>query len=763
MAVTSRKKSRKRNAEAFSLQSQGVTLAIYAAAIFLSAGLLFAVQPLFTKMVLPTLGGAPSVWSMALVFFQAALLGGYLYAHLLTRHLPGRRSVVVHLLVLLGATLVLPLSISTTWGRPPADGETLWIIGLFTVSIGLPFFALSANAPLLQAWYARTGHPSSKDPYFLYGASNVGSFLALLSYPFLVEPLSRLGQQTTTWSVLFYVLIALIALCGLLLVRSKNAAPSAAPVARGTLQAPTLKDGAIWAALAAVPAGLMIAVTAHISTDIAAAPLLWVIPLALYLLSYVLVFQVKPLIPHEFFVRAQPFLIALLVATYAVDLKFNILAVFAIHIATFFVTCMVCHGELARRRPAARYLTAFYLWMAVGGVIGGIAAGMIAPRVFDWVAEYPLLIIAAVLCRPGFSLVDNREVRIFWLALLALLVLLLVPRLAFGYEFANNAYGGMVIVILAVALIFAHDPLRFAGLIALTLMFIHVYDTERVGRVSIRSFFGVHKIVDAPGSEYRVLMHGTTIHGAQKVRDADGNPLRGRPESITYYQSKSGIGQTIKAARERKGGAIRIAAIGLGTGSIACLTEEGDKLTFFEIDSSVVRISTEENYFTFVANCAPDANIILGDARLTLADVPDGQFDVIIVDAFSSDAIPIHLLTREAMAIYLRKAAPDGLIALHVSNRHLELSSVVAGIAAANDAVTRVPTPGEDAGNNDEDEVSDTAYRYSTNVAVVGRNEKAFGPLAEREKWDVLEPDPDQRVWTDDYSNLIGALLRNMN
>lgn len=763
MAASSRtKKSRKRNGEALSLQSHGVTLAVYAAAIFLSAGLLFAVQPLFTKMVLPTLGGAPSVWSMALVFFQAALLGGYLYAHLLTRHLPGRRSVVVHLLVLLSATLVLPLSISTTWGRPPAEGETLWILGLFTVSIGLPFFALSANAPLLQAWYARTGHPSSKDPYFLYGASNIGSFLALLSYPFLVEPLSRLGQQTTVWSVLFYVLIALIALCGLLLVRSKDAAPSAAPVSQGTLQAPAVKDAAIWTALAAVPAGLMIAVTAHISTDIAAAPLLWVIPLALYLLSYVLVFQVKPLIRHEFFVRAQPFLIALLIATYAVDLRLNILVVFAIHVATFFVTCMVCHGELARRRPPARYLTAFYLWMAVGGVIGGIAAGMIAPRIFDWIAEYPLLIIAAVLCRPGFSLPDDREARFFWVALLAVLIALLVPRFGFDYDFAHNAYGGMVILILAVALMFAHDPLRFAGLVAMTLMFIQVYDADRIGRVSIRSFFGVHKIVDAPGSDYRVLMHGTTIHGAQKVRDADGNPVRGRPESITYYQQKSGIGQTIKAARERKGGPIRIAAVGLGTGSIACLTEEGDNLTFFEIDASVVRISTEENYFTFVANCAPGANIILGDARLTLADVPDGQFDVIVVDAFSSDAIPIHLLTQEAMAIYLRKAAPEGLIALHVSNRHLELSSVVAGIAAANNAISKVPTQGKD-GDNDEDEVSDTAYRYSTNVAVVGRNEAAFGPLAEREKWEPLEPEPGQRVWTDDYSNLIGALIRNMN
>jgi hypothetical protein len=236
--------------------------------------------------------------------------------------------------------------------------------------------------------------------------------------------------------------------------------------------------------------------------------------------------------------------------------------------------------------------------------------------------------------------------------------------------------------------------------------------------------------------------------------------LPGRPEPITYYTANSGIGQTIRAARERKGSPVRIAAVGLGTGSVACLTDEGDKLTFYEIDSSVVRISRDENYFTFVANCAPDAKITLGDARLTLADVPDGQYDVIVVDAFSSDAIPIHLLTQEAMAIYLRKLSPEGLVVLHVSNRHLELTSVVAGIASANGAVTRVHVGGS--GDNDEEEYSDSAYRFSTTVAVVGKSEAAFGPLATRESWEVREPTPSQRVWTDDYSNLIGALIRNM-
>ena len=759
MAEKSREGSRRRSAAASSIGDHGVTLAVFAVAIFLSAGLLFSMQPLFTKMVLPTLGGAPSVWSVALVFFQAALLGGYLYAHLLTRHLPGRQSVVLHLLVMLAATLALPLGMAAGWGRPPAEGELFWLFGLFTVSIGLPFFALSANGPLLQAWYARTGHPSAKDPYFLYAASNIGSFLALLSYPFLVEPFSRVSQQATYWSVLFYALIVLIAVCGVLLVRSKDAAPSAVPVGTGALVTPKHWDAAIWAALAAVPAGLMIAVTAHISTDIAAAPLLWVIPLALYLLSFVLVFQTRPIIPLRYFVVAQPFLIAALVATFVINLNLKILALFTVHIATFFVTAVVCHGELAKRRPPARYLTAFYLWMAVGGVLGGLVTAMVAPMVFNWVAEYPLLIIAAILCRPGLAMPDDRENRTFWAAAVVVLALLAIPHVAFGYEFAHDDYSGVVILLLAVALVLSRDPLKFAAVIALAFVFIRVYDTEAVGRTSIRSFFGVHKILDVPGGEYRVLMHGTTIHGAQHVRDAEGNPIPGRPEPITYYTTNSGIGQSIAAVREKKGEPVRIAAIGLGTGSIACLTEPDDTLTFYEIDRTVVRISREDNYFTFIANCAPDAEVILGDARLTLEDAPDGAYDVIVVDAFTSDAIPVHLLTREAMEIYLRKLAPDGLAVLHISNRHLELSSVVAGVAAANGAIARVHTGGT--GDNDESEYSDTAYRYSTNVAVVGRNDEAFGALATRGSWEVQEPDPKQWVWTDDYSNLIGALLRN--
>src|SRR5438874_2937790 len=398
-------------------------LPVLTAAIFLSAALLFAVQPMFTEMVLPRLGGAPQVWSVAMVFFQAALLAGYGYAHLLTRYAPGRKSVLIHLAVMIAASFTLPLSIATGWGRPPEVGEAFWLLGLFAVSMGLPFFALAANSPLLQAWFARTNHPSARDPYFLYAASNVGSFLALLAYPLAIEPLVSLTDQTRLWSFGFYLLIVLIAASGWLLWRSEAHPPAAAtPVSDGSPQAPapTWRDAAIWVALAAVPSGLLIAVTAHISTDVAAVPLLWVVPLALYLLTFVIVFSRRAILPHAFVVAIQPVFILGLVAVIVFEPIKTIVPLIALHVGVFFVCALVCHGELARRRPAPRHLTAFYMWMSAGGMIGGLSAGLLAPYIFNWVAEYPILIALAVLCRPGLATSKTRFMQVIsWGAITA--------------------------------------------------------------------------------------------------------------------------------------------------------------------------------------------------------------------------------------------------------------------------------------------------------------------------------------------------------
>src|SRR5712692_3966712 len=406
---------------------RALLLATFTIAIFVSAALLFMVQPMFTKMVLPRFGGAPSVWSVAIVFFQAALLAGYAYAHGITRYAPGRRSVLIHLAVMIVAVLALPLSIAGGWGQPPDAGEAFWLIGLFAASIGLPFFALAANSPLLQAWFARTDHPAAKDPYFLYAGSNVGSFLALVSYPALVEPFMRLGDQAKFWSIGFYLLIALIAACGVLLWRSKNKAPDAATggATDEADAAPTWRNAAFWIAQAAVPSGILVAVTAHISIDVAAVPLLWVLPLALYLLTFVIVFARRPIIPHWLVVAVQPVFVIGLVYVIIFDPFKTIVWLIAVHVAVFFVCALMCHGELARTRPPARYLTAFYLWMSAGGVIGGIAAALIAPQLFDWVAEYPILIALAVLCRPGWWLPGDRRWSATLFIALALLALLL--------------------------------------------------------------------------------------------------------------------------------------------------------------------------------------------------------------------------------------------------------------------------------------------------------------------------------------------------
>ena len=745
-------------ADQTSVSRNRLILVVYTAAIFTSALLLFSVQPLFTKMVLPRLGGSPAVWSVAMVFFQSLLLGGYAYAHYLMRIRNRIVPVAVHLGLLVIALLTLPLSIATGWGEPPTSGYAFWLLGLFAVSIGLPFFALAANNPLLQAWFVRTGHPDGPDPYFLYASSNIGSFLALLSYPVLLEPMFTLRTQNLIWTGLYGLLIFLIAGCGVLLLRS----PANVVVERSDdADAPT-PSWALrlrWIFLAAVPSGLLIAVTAHISTDVAAAPLLWVLPLSLYLLTWVLVFQSRPLLPHQWVLMLQPLAIAGVVVLLAVGGEQNLLLTLGGHLLCFFVIAMACHGELARTRPAAKYLTGFYVALSFGGMVGGLFAGLIAPYTFSWIAEYPILVVLAVLCRPPVAERLSHWSRWYWALLAAAAVALIVPVYGGGkvftwlddhrvYMISAIAITGMILAILLKA-----DRAKLAGIVILALVLIRAYPTDD-GRVeTVRSFFGVHKIVVTTNGKYHVLMHGTTIHGAEKFQNDDGTPVTGRPEVISYYHKDSGIGRAIAAIRGRKGGPIRVAVIGLGSGTLACASEPGEDWKFFEIDQSMVDTARDPKYFTYIQNCEPDLKPVIGDARLTFAKEPDGVYDLIIVDAYSSDAIPIHLATEEAMEIYKRKLAPQGAVAMHVSNRHLELASVVVGIADANDLKSWVFS---------EDSGRDAEYIFSTTVVVSAREEADVGALASSDKWELTEAEDNQRVWTDDYSNVLGAVWRRL-
>jgi len=430
------------------------------------------------------------------------------------------------------------------------------------------------------------------------------------------------------------------------------------------------------------------------------------------------------------------------------------------HQLCFFVIAMACHGELARTRPAAKYLTGFYVALSFGGMVGGLFAGLIAPFAFSWVAEYPILLALAALCRPpGGAERLSRWSAWYWPFLAVLAVALVAPSWSDGkimHWLADNRVwmiGAVGVLSALLALGLNANRWKIFATIVVALVLIRAYPADD-GRVeTVRSFFGVHKIVVTPHGQYHVLMHGTTIHGAQKFQNDDGSPVTGRPEPITYYHRDGGIGQAITAMRERKGAPLRVAVIGLGAGTLTCASAPGETWKFFEIDQTMVDTARDPKYFTYIRNCEPDLKPVIGDARLTFTKEPDGVYDLIIVDAYSSDAIPIHLATEEAMAIYKAKLSPQGAVVMHVSNRHLELASVIVGIADANDLKSWVYS---------EDSNRDNEYIFATSVVVCAREEADVGKLATSDVWALTEADENQRVWTDDYSNVLGAVYRRL-
>jgi spermidine synthase len=730
-------------------------IGVFTGTIFLSALLLFSVQPMFAKMVLPLLGGSPSVWSVAMVFFQGVLLLGYAYAHALTRLLDPRRAVIVHLCVFALALTALPLAIASGWGRPPSDYAALWLIGLFGVSIGLPFFAVAANAPMLQAWFARTSHPQAQDPYFLYGASNLGSFAALLAYPIVLEPFLTLREQSAAWSTGFVALMVCIALAGTALTMTFKAEmkPSSQLATAGL----RWRDRLQWMALAFVPSALLIAVTSHISTDIASAPFLWIVPLALFLGTFVMTFRHNGDRLHAILVRAQPFIVApLAIGLMGGERAFWMVAI-ALNLSMFVVSAMICHRELYLRRPSTSHLTEFYLWISAGGVLGGIATGLLAPAIFPDVWEYPILIVLALLCRPGAFAGGAKP----WLRdgglLAAVTALFLIPGLVFNATLPQEAelfWSIALVIVAAVIMLQASHPARLTGLVAAVLVVTSLYQPGRVRSETARSFFGVHKVVESADGRFRVLYHGTTIHGAQRIRDHAGAPMTGRPEPLTYYHDRGPMAEAVGAIRATKGKLDRVLVVGLGSGSLACQAKPGERWTHFEIDPVVIRIAQDRSKFRFLHECAPGAPIVLGDARLTLADV-NAPADIIVLDAFSSDVVPVHLLTREAIDLYLSKLAPGGVLVFHISNRYLELASVLAATAAERGLVTLVK---RDVSITLED--FRRSMRKNSLVAAVARKDDDLAGLRMANGWERQKADPLLRAWTDDFSNVLAAMVR---
>ena len=714
-------------------------LAVYATTIFVTAALLFLVQPMFARMVLPLLGGSPAVWNTCLVFYQAALLAGYLYAHATTSWLGARRQAALHVGLVLLPLLVLPIGIPSGWTPPAAANPIPWLLALLAAAVGLPFFAVSTTSPLLQRWFAGTGHSSAGDPYFLYAASNLGSICGLLGYPVLLEPRLRLAQQSRLWTGGYLLLVAFTLACAALLWRAP--VPALADPIRARPPGLTARRRLRWVLLALAPSSLMLSATTFISTDVEAIPLLWVIPLAVYLLTFVLVFARRPIVPHPLVVRALPIAVLALVVVLVKRANQPLLLIMGLHLAVFFVAAMVCHGELARDRPPPAHLTEFYLWLAVGGVVGGVLNALVAPLVFDTVAEYPLTLVLACLLAPG-ARGGGRAQLVRDLALPGL-VGAMAAGLMLGAPPGRAAVSWLTLVVPALLCFgFSRRPLRF-GLGVGAILLAGTLHTSAQGKViaARRSFFGVNRVTADAASRFHFLVHGHTLHGAQSLE-----PAR-RREPLAYYHPSGPIGQVFAAL----GDPPAVAVVGLGAGALACYARPGEAWDLYEIDPLVERIARDPEYFTYLRDCLPEARVILGDARLSLSRAAR-RYDLIVLDAYSSDAIPVHLLTREALGLYLDRLAPAGVLAFHISNQHLDLEPVLAdlardaGLVALLQVDTHV-TPAERAGG-----------KLPSRWAVMARRPADLGALTSDARWAPPRVRADGRVWTDDFSSVLGVL-----
>ncbi|MEZ5997434.1 MAG: fused MFS/spermidine synthase [Hyphomonas sp.] len=729
-----------------------ISAAPYVATVFLSAALVFLVQPMFAKMALPLLGGAPSVWNVSLVCFQAALLGGYAYAHLLARIPRIGVQVAIHAVLLLAAAVCLPLSISGLFGQPDTTRPALWLMATFGVSIAPPFAVISATAPLIQSWYARSGRHDAADPYHLYAASNAGSLIGLAAYPLLLEPFTRLGTQTHLWAAGYAILALLLISSGLISLRGKALVP-AVGASQTQAEAISWRDRALWLALSAVPSGLLVGVTTHISTDVASAPFLWAPPLMVYIGTFIIVFSNKPAIPHATALKYLPFAIAIaagLIALQAYARLPLIIGLFA-HILCLFLIALALHGELAARRPHAGRLTEFYLIMSAGGVLGSAFGGLIAPLIFTGVYEYHVLLVAALLLYPardGWKGALSRDGLIAG-------ALLLVAFAAFaahaaGYQFRPN-HPETVLLILAVVLMIVGAAVfhqrRLMPPVALASAFLIGLSVVPDAQVAAeRGFFGVVRVHEVASSDLRIMAHGTTKHGAQRMSET------GRPVPRSYYYADAPIGQVFSALAPE---VQSVGVVGLGVGSVACYRQPGQTYSFYEIDPVVERMATDPKLFTFLSECAPDQRIVLGDARITLAKEPAGGFDLLLLDAFSSDTVPAHLLTREAMALYLSRLADDGVLVFHISNRHMNLAPVVARIGAAEGA-----TMLEQVYNAGPPEQRRETGAESSQVVLLAKSPEALARFAADPRWHRLTADGKQ-PWSDDYTNIVGTLIES--
>ncbi|MBL0869963.1 MAG: fused MFS/spermidine synthase [Phycisphaerales bacterium] len=790
-------------------------LALYSAAIFLGATLLFMVQPMIGKMILPTLGGSPAVWNTCMLFFQATLLAGYLYAHGLGTRKSKTLQMVVHAVVLALPILTLPFALPAAWAPSTSQSPALAVLSLLTVIAAAPICVMATTGPLLQKWFSMSSHRHAKDPYFLYAASNLGSFTGLLAYPLLLEPSLTLKQQATFWAYGYGVYAVVAALCGVMVLLKKSnqapdsndepdAASASCSTSTGEDQTPTWTQRLKWLGLSAAPAALMISVTQHIATDVASAPMLWVVPLGIYLLSFVIVYS--PRMP-----RVVPVVCAGLFIVLAFTAAFNSLSalisgnviLLALHLSLLFFGCCACHARLAAARPGAKRLTEYYLLMAVGGVLAGGFCSLVAPVIFNSIFEYPIAIASCVglatpLLTGAFEAVHRHVMKDFdagssdaagadadddevsflrrhakvldvlfpaiVLAVFASMYAAAVPTgTSQGWGFA---YSTLVVIFYVIPVllstIFLFRPLRAACAVLGLFTLANVYITITSNTLySERTFFGVHVVAESTSAtNLRTLRHGTTSHGLQAI-GPDGTP---DIFPTSYYHLTGPLGITMRRYQTTE--LLKsVAVAGLGTGCLASYARPGDRYTFFEIDPAVIRIAQDPELFTFVSKSSGKLDFVLGDARLTIAQAPDASFGVIVLDAFSSDAIPVHLITTDALRAYLPKLKPNGLLLVHISNRKLNLEPVM---AAAAKELNLAAVTWFDSNFTEQNRATKSASHWVVlarsmddlkPLTSMTREERAaFSPRNPDAMWRPLVGREGFRPWTDDYSNLLSVI-----
>ncbi len=734
------------------LPSLPLVMGVFTLSIFLSAMLLFSVQPMFTKMTLPLLGGSSNVWNTAMVFFQGTLLGGYIYAHLISTYFHLRTQVGIHLLVLLLGLIFLPLAIASGW-TPPANGaQAYWLIALFGVSIGVPFFAVSANAPLLQRWFSYTAHKDAGDPYFLYAASNLGSLLSLGLYPVYFEPVMRLQEQTGLWATGYRGLCLIVLIAGVFAFL--RMAPTKSDRSAGMKHGDkiTIERRIWWVFLAFIPSSLMLGLTSHMTNNIASVPFLWIIPLALYLLTFIIVFAKNPIFkikPMRHFYTGAIVLALTVSAFFRLDMFLSV----GVGIVTYFLISLMCHARLVDNRPDVSRLTEFYIWMSVGGVMGGIFNALIAPLIFNQVYEYLFVLILAGLAHPYFNFGKPGMLKpvliVLGGSLLAMCVYGLLGRLSLDTSYS---------LILALAVFLAGLGMaRGAGaktLIDIGIMACVMITFNKVSQNMVfqdRSFFSVVKVEALEhklGTTHR-FAHGDTIHNYQlRAPDLQTIPL-------AYYTRGGTFDKALSGKRRVQDAPLNVAMIGLGAGAMACYERAGDDWTYFEIDPVIVKMATNPEIYSYMDKCSIESDIRIGDARLKLNALKEKSQDIIMIDAFSSDSVPSHLLTKEAMKLYRSRLKDDGVLFFHTSNRLSDISSVVMRLA-------------EDSGlkalymKTLQDKFKDRPYSEFTTPStglLIGGHAQLDKIAQQDSEWQTYVPSPNVKLWSDDYTNVIAPIV----